>query len=315
MSSSNESFYSMLLRVIAVLTNFNGVLSSINTFTPEFNALQSYATKIGALEELIGYDSSGNSKMKQTIREKLHLLAMDTVRRIIAYAQTNNQLVLKNEININSTEMNRLADTKFKITCQGVYDKAQVNLGVLASFGVNTTTQALLLAEINNYNNYMVKPQIAQGDMKSLRQQQADLYALAKKSLKNISAIVDIFQTSNKILYSHFISAKKMARHSNKSFDVICLVVNDADSTGLEKVPILIYREEDYLSDDPSVKPVIDRKTAAKGGLYIKTIAAGTYIVVAKMFGYKDVVMKIFVNSGKKTKFYIRMVKLDRPTT
>jgi len=309
MNSKEESIYAMLVRVLAVLTNFASTLSSITAFSPLQSALQTSVTKIAALEELILYNTDGYNDLKVISKDKLLLLVMDTIRRIMAYGQTSNLLVLKNEIAANESELKRISDSKLKIFSQGVYDKAQVNLTALATFGVNATTQAALLAEINNFNNLITKPKLAQADLKSLREQQKDAFKDALSNLKNITAIVDIFKTSNKIFYSHFVSAKKLGQHHNKSFDVIMQVIDSITQLGIKNVSISFYKEEEYLSDGSNAKPVMVDKSATKGGLRIKTLEEGNYIVEAKFFGYHTKTEKISLNKGLTTNFLIKLEK------
>lgn len=53
---------------------------------------------------------------------------------------------------------------------------------------------------------------------------------------------------------------------------------------------------------------VLTKKTAAKGGFIVKTLAAGTYAVSASKPGYKDEVLQLFLSEGEMQELVFKMV-------
>jgi hypothetical protein len=52
---------------------------------------------------------------------------------------------------------------------------------------------------------------------------------------------------------------------------------------------------------------VLTKKTAAKGGFVVKTLAAGTYAVSASKPGYKDKELSLYLSEGEMKELVFKM--------
>ena len=52
---------------------------------------------------------------------------------------------------------------------------------------------------------------------------------------------------------------------------------------------------------------VLTKKTAAKGGFVVKTLAAGTYVVTASKPGYKEEVLQLYLSEGEMKELVFKM--------
>jgi hypothetical protein len=57
-------------------------------------------------------------------------------------------------------------------------------------------------------------------------------------------------------------------------------------------------------------EPSLMKKTAAKGGFYVSSLAAGTYKVILQKVGYAEQSQTIFVNDGELTTMNVQLTKV-----
>jgi hypothetical protein len=257
------------------------------------------------------FDKTGISVNKKQLRDTLVALASDTSRKLTAYAKFANNQVLLNETKFTDSDLKRAADTLLRDMTQGIYDRAQTNIAALATYGVTAATQTALQNAITAFVTSIPKPRLGITDKKQSTAQLANYFDVADAALDNIDIIVELVKVTQANFYNGYKTARKIIETGTGSL-ILKLKVSDAQTGDPLANATLAVTPENGLQKAAShtTKESIVKKTAAGGGLNVKSLEDGNYIVTASKPGYKDKQATVSVVNGEMAVLEIELEKV-----
>jgi len=310
MTSKQESKLKMYLVVKEFVNLYLSIANALPNFSEFFAAFVSAITQIQTHGEQQKFNKSGLKTSKGELKKILVALAVDASRKLQAYAKyTKNQLLLS-ETKYPESDLKSAADNALRDIAQGLYDRGQSNLAALEIYGLTAETQTALLNAINAFVESIPKPRLGSNDKKQSTLLLANGYKAADEALDNMDTLVEIVKVSQANFYNGYQSAKKMVATGSGSLTVKGLV-NDAITGEALKGVLLSFVLESNAMLAKSAKDAVTlvKKTAAKGGFNIKSLAAGVYVVTISKYGYADQTVNISVTPGEQTVLNIQLVK------
>src|SRR5690348_11696303 len=148
MTTKQENRFSMQLVARDYLNANSAIVATLPNCGGYVAAVQTGITQVQLIREQQEVDKTGLAESKSQLRSNLVSLAMDTVRKVAAYASNVNNVVLLNEVNYSESDLKRCPDTILRDTCQVIFSRANANAGVLVSYGVAITGLASLQTAI-----------------------------------------------------------------------------------------------------------------------------------------------------------------------
>ena len=137
---------------------------------------------------------------------------------------------------------------------------------------------------------------------------ETNAFAADDGALGNIDAIVEIVKLAQPNFYSGYKSVRKLIIIGNGSLSVKGLVTDAVSGAPLKNVSLsfVLNGNGTKLKASTSASALV-KKSAAKGGFNIKTIAAGMYNVTIRKNGYADQVVSIAVSDVESSVLNVKM--------
>ena len=306
MDAIQRSELGMGMTVRDYLPLYPAITAPLPTVAANITILQTTILQIQAIAELQDFEKTGIAETKRQLKDALVALADDGSRKLTAYAKFTGNTVLLKEIKISETELKRQADADLKTKAQEIYDRAQANVAALATYGITAASQTALLNAINAFNAAIPKPRLGIDERKQATQQLVVLFDTMNTTLVNIDTAVAIVKNAQPVFYKGYITARKVIRTGSKTVSVKGLVTDAATGEPIKGVTVTFALDGGTPMAARSAKAgahtaAVTKKTAEKGGLQVKSLPTGTYIVTLRKAGYADEVVTIYVNDGEMT--------------
>jgi hypothetical protein len=211
MTTKQENKLSMYLTVadwfdknpakVQNLPQFNDLLAEFKTYLNEIkgsSATQQTSTK-------------GLAKQKSGLRETLLNLAIEVVDALKAYAALNNQPVLAGEVNYNLSKLKKAPDTILHDIVEILLQKAQTNLTVLNSYGIEQSTLDQLQQTQQSYYQAIPDPRTGAITRKGATTSLSDTFAKADALLKEkIDLLLELLKKKDTQAYNAYRSTRKI---------------------------------------------------------------------------------------------------------
>lgn len=310
MTSGQESKLSMYLATSDYLTANASIVGTLPNYAGFFTAFKSSITSIQTYSEQQMFDKKGFAVNKNQLRSTLVLLAIDTSRKLTAFAKFTNNQVLLNETKFTESDLKRCPDSNLRDSAQGIYDRAQTNLQALATYGVTAATQTSLQTAITAFVTSIPQPRLGIATKKQSTVQLANFFKSADSALENIDTVIDIIRMTQQNFFNGYKSARKIILTGSGSLTLKGFVT-DATSGEPVKGASLSFMLDGNMSKAKSVKgtETLVKKTADKGGYNIKSLPAGVYTVTIKKNGYADQFATVAVTDGELSELNIQLSK------
>ncbi|MGE0079143.1 MAG: carboxypeptidase regulatory-like domain-containing protein [Bacteroidales bacterium] len=316
MNIRQERRFKMYLAVIEFLIANTVKLAALPNLTKLLGILQNCVDQIKIMSEQQSLSKRGISATKKQLRSALVALVADVSRRLTAYATFVNNQVLLAEIKYSTSDFNRFSDSSLRYCAQGVYDKAQANLGELATYGITEEPLNALQLAIRAFESAIPTPRLG-----IIRNRQCTVLLIkyfdeGDKALEGIDLIVDMIKVTEAKLYEEYRTARKVVDAAACSL-TLKGVVTDAGTGNPIKGATLSFSPSSIsdtmtvaMSDNISKDGVLlTKKTAEKGGFNIKSLPEGSYTVLVKKIGYRNQELSITVSNDDLEELNISLAK------
>lgn len=313
MTNKQDGCLKMSLSTTLYLTANATITAGLPNFTNYFTVIQTTNTQILAVQQLQELDKTGITASKNQLRQTLATLAIDIGRRVQAYAINVGNSVLLAEVNYSESDLKRSTDTEIRSRCQVIYDRANANVTALTPYGVTAANLASLLTSITNYNTAFPKGRVGTTDTEQATQQLTALFKTLMDNYNKVDMLVEMVRTTQPNFYNEYKKVRKIIDTGAKS---LILKANVSDS---ETGDPLANATLTFTPTNGMLKAVartaksngngLSKKTAAGGGLHMKSMEDGTYLVIASKPGYKDKEVTVSVVNGEMTVLNIDLEK------
>ena len=285
---------------------FSDANATIVTLLPEFNGnvvtLKSISQQIQTIGEQQKLDVTWITKQKNLLHDQLVSLASDTAGKLTAYAQLTHNAELKGEVNITENAFKHFPDGELKDYARIIYNHAQPIVDLLAQYDITAATQLALLNAINDYNAILGDPRLGKITKSQATTQLAALFTSADAVLADMDAAAKIVQKSQPVFYKGYLAARKVIKVGTTKLSMKIVVAEAGTDEPVKGVSVRAV-----LVSDPTT--IIEKITAAKGGINVKSMSAGNYHITFHKAGYADQTVTASVNDGETTMVNIKLGK------
>ena len=310
MNNYQESKLSMYLAARDYMGASTAILNPLPNFQANYTVLQNTILQIQYGGEQQNFDKKGIAISKNQLKQNLVTLAADSARKLTAYAKFNNNQTLMAEVDYSESDLKRRADTNLRDAAQGIYDRAQPIVASLSTYGITGATQTALLNAINAFNAAIPKPRLGISEKKQSTAQLAALFKTADTALDNIDTAVEIVRLSQVNFYNGYKAVRKLVLTGGGSVSVKGTVIDATTGDPLKSATLkfITNGNEAKLKAQNGNSELI-KKTAAKGGFMIKSLAEGVYQVIISKPGYKEQIATVNVSDGELSLLDIKLEK------
>jgi hypothetical protein len=306
MNYLQESRLSMYLAFRDFQAAYTAITNPLPNYTTNSTAFINTITQIQAIAEQQKLSKKGITVNKNQLKNALIVQVVDYSRKLGAYAKFTNNPTLAKEVQMSESKLKQVADTAVKDYAQIVYDRAQPIVNSLATYGITTATQTTLLAAINAYNASIGKPRAGATEKSQHTKQLADLFKTTDTALSNMDAAVEIVRLTQTSFYNGYKTARKIVETGVGKLAVKGVIT---DNSGAPVKGVSLSFTLDGNAARASNSKPLNKKTADKGGFYIRTLTAGIYKVVISKNGYLQQETTLAVSDGEMSVLNVQLVK------
>jgi len=299
MKKTQEARERMFRYIIGICDENKGIIENLPNFMSNLALLRTILLDLGVAVREQKIDTKGVRKYKLELRTLLMVLGADNARKLASYAKLTNNTVLLGNVDYTESDFKRFTDESLKDYAQLIYECAEPIVSQLSNYDINTDTQSAFLNAINNYTEVLVSPNITETIRKQATKKMALLLAAGDVCIANLAAAVEVVRLKEPIFYLGFKTAQKLIVNGKTKLAVKGQTT-DTSGNPLARVKITVLLNGAV---------VLVKKTAAKGGFYISSLAGETYQFTFKKAGLADQTINVVVNDGELTRLKVIMVK------
>jgi len=305
MNKLQENRLNMFLAVKAYLLTKLTVLEPLPNFTAFFTAFQELLAAIHALLEKQSFDKKGLTDAKRDLKLNLTTITGDNARKLYAYALYINDHVLIAETHISQSQLKLKADTLLKEFAEGIYNRATLHLADVTPYGITTATQLVFRTAIDDFTAAKTMPRLSKTESKEITRQLTDDYVGADKLLAQLDALIEIIRITDPNTYKAYKLARKTIDYGTRTITLRGKVVDAVTKVGIKGVSVTFLDGEGV-----SLVPAVVKKTAAKGGFNVKSLAEGIYKFKLTKVGYVEQLINVTVNSDELCNIKVELIKI-----
>lgn len=256
------------------------IIASNSAFQTAFNKFKANKIAITNTAQLKGVALTGITADKMSSKLTLCQLAADIVGVIYAYASTNSNNTLKQEMNISVSKLLRTRDSELAPRCQNIHDKVTANLAALTDYGITAALLTNLQTAINNYSAETPKPRTALSGRKTANANLAALFKENDTILKDqLDKLAELFKTDNPDFVKTYESNRIIVDSAKTTTQLKGVVTNKSDNTPIKGATVTI------------VETGANAITNSKGEYSIKPAPIGEFTVRVTANGFQDLEM------------------------
>jgi len=310
MNNKYESRLSMYLTFKDFQANYTAITNSLPNYAANSTVLLNTIVQIQSIAEQQGVDKKGVTEEKRLLKENLVVLTADCSRKLAAYAKFTSNSVLAGEVRFSESKLRQSADTVVRDYAKIVYNRAQSIVASLATYGITAATQTTLLNAINSYAASIGKPGLSKVEKMQVNKQLDALFRSADVALANMDAAVEIVRLSQPVFYNGYKKARRITVTGRGSLSLKGMVADAASGQPLKGV-LISFAPDGNPGKEKSTSSTAEvvKKTADKGGFYVKSLPAGIYSVTVSKNGYKEQTIALAVSDGEMSELDVQLEK------
>lgn len=232
-------------------------------------------------------DITGLSDKKAELRSQAIQKGVVVQTALESYSSLCNLPILFKEIHYTPSDLKRMGDSDLVIVLKLIARKATEYIAQLPDYGMSEELLEQLEDATNLFNASVNTPKDGILTHKQITDKIGEEVKISMATVKKIDLLMKIFSQTNPPLYSEYLGVRRLETHSG-SIDAR-VQVNDAQTKeGLAGSRVVIT-----LNDTT----VIDKLTAAGGGINIKSMDEDSYMVTISKPNYQTCTVP-FVVSG-----------------
>jgi len=311
MNNRQVNHLTMQLTTAAFCDKNSCGLSTFPAYSDYLTQLSQINTQISSISGLQLISLKGITNNKNQIRKNMITLGADSARKLTSYAKLTNNFTLAGEVNYTETDLRRCSDIQLRDCVQIIYNKAQEILPSLTNYGITEETQGVLLDNIASFIKVMPAPRLGITGRSQTTKQLAELFKVAAILLEKLDAMVEIIRLSEPSFYIGYRSSRRIIATGHSKLAVRGTVSDAQSGESIRGVVVsfVLNGHENELANATGSKAEVVKKTAAKGGFTVKSLAAGIYRVSFKKAGYVEQAVTAAVNDGELTVVNVALAK------
>lgn len=297
MNNKQENKLTMFMVARDYLAKNTAITATLPNFTDFNTRLVDGIIQIQNIRELQEFDKRGLAISKSKYKNRLIELAFDVSRKAVAYAGFINNDELFNEVNYSESDLLKSLDTVLYDRCRVIYDRAVEYAVELAPYGVTPAMLTDLQTILSNYNAAIPRPRIGIAEKKEATEQLSLWLNKVDEALFQIDVLVDIVRASQPLFHAGYQTARMIVDHGTRKLALRGLVIDALSLLPLKGAQITFTPIE--LSMQPGIiAGPVRKRTADKGGFFIRSMYQGSYDARVILPGYKTESFTVYITEG-----------------
>jgi hypothetical protein len=307
MTTIQDNKYNMYLTLKEFFASWIATLNLLPHFGDFHTAFLSDLSAIQNLSEkqLFNKKRKGVGAIRKELKLTLLTLTSQTADKLYAYALFIKDQLLQKELHYSLSKMKQSSDPNILKWAKGIYDRAELYLTDVTTYGITATSQLALKTATDNFEVSIPTQRISSTENKMITNQLINHFNLADQSLLQIDALMKILSATEPTLCETYNLRRKIISYGVRTMAIQGLVT-DTNKVAIKGVTITFLNE-----DGTNLQPPVVKKSAAKGGFNVKSFAEGVYLVKLTKVGYIDLTITITVVSGELCKINVMMSKIQ----
>jgi len=303
MNSKDEAKVSMYQAVLAFLEKHPEITATLPNCPELIAAIKLAIVNILGLGKELNSDRSGISDTKKEQSADLELKAADLSGKLTAYATHKKNYELLKLVKINISTLRKSRDNDLASHSLKLCDAAEPLLPELVTYKVTQVETTYIRTLCAAFLDIIPKP-------KENVKDKAEVLLAFRKLMKEtdamfleMDAIMLIVRYEKPEFYAHYTSSRVVVNTGVRKLAVQCKFTDAVTGLGLKGVKTVFELVTDAEMKAAATADLVKnvKKSSAKGGLNIKTMPAGTYLVTVSKQGYVTQTATIYVNEGELT--------------
>jgi len=299
MTNKQEIRLKMYLSVDDFLAKNENLTNALPEFTATLTEFRDTINNIKLIDEQQENIRTGVAKNKRDIKNSLVVLTAENSGKVFALAKVTKDKKLMDEVNFSISEVGRMTDIELRTYSEKLYKKIETILESLANYGITAETQKEFSDTIEAYNNSLTKPRVSIAERREATKTLKLLFGTADSILKKIDAIIGIIRYDEVKFYEGYKTVRTLV---DTNAGVVALIAKVSDYSSGKPIKGVVFKFK-------SNGVIIIKKTAKKGGFYIRNMNPGTYEVNIKKEGYNEKVVTVNINDGERTDLKVELEK------
>ncbi len=318
MTTKQESKLSMYMTVRDLLKEDAVILKSLPDFEMYETMLIDSISNIQLIREDQELCKTGIAVNKSRLKNILITKAIEISRKMVIYAELQENNILKEEINYTLTDFSRCADTILKDRCQIILERANENIAPLTSFSINNERIIEFEKALNEFNEFIPKTRLGITEKKEATSKITDLFEKADEALHKLDLIVELLADTQVYFYKRYKNTRKVVYSGTRKIAVKGIALDKTAELPVKNVTFKFLQltpeakealeSSEYFEEESVFE--LSKKTTTNGMFYIKNIKEGTYNVTVSKLGYKEQNIKVSFINGETTKLKVLMEKV-----
>ncbi|HET7734213.1 MAG TPA: hypothetical protein VFK73_10285 [Paludibacter sp.] len=299
MTSKQSSIYSMLRRVLLFLKKSSDLFTALPVMADLTTEIETNLNEIDSYKEQQATDITGLRKQKDNFRKTALQKAVEISHAIQVYAQMTGNEVLANEIYYTESGLNKMSDNELDTTLGVIYKSADANKDKLTAYGVTPAKVTDYKAAADAFKAAIGTPKGGTIGRKQSTDQLSVLFEAEMATIDKVDLMMDTFKFSNPPLYNEYQNNRKINFISG-SLMVNASITDAETGTGLPGVKM------EFMLDQTLV---LEKTTGVAGGMNVKSLDPGIYIVKLSKIGYATQQVQLNVPGDNLVTLNVSMAK------
>lgn len=176
------------------------IITVVAAFVAAFNKIKAFNAQIIALVGGQEASRTGVAADKRAAESALMDATLKIAKIVRAFAADTGNNTLRDEVDLQPTDLKRLRDDQLAPRCQIIHDRATANLAALKDYGLTEVKLTDFQNKIDAYSSQVLKPRASRAERAVQPAQIENIFRESRKAFAITDDLIDNFADDHPIL-------------------------------------------------------------------------------------------------------------------
>lgn len=242
--------------------NNAAIVATIPAFQNAFNDFKAKIVEIIAADRQQNIDLTGitadKAQLKKTLCERASIIA----GAIFAFASTNSNNELKQQMNVSLSKLLKTSDNQLAARCRNIHDTGAANLDVLKDYGINAAKLTALQTDIDEYAAAAPKPRAVRTQRKTATGSLRELFKQADQMLEErMDPLIGLLKETNPDFAATYANAREIDDPSTTTTQLKGVITDKTGGSPIKGATVTVVDTAQTMKTDSTgeylFKPII----------------------------------------------------------